>query len=259
MLCLYSPFLAIYPLLFTIYVSHPARNSKLETRNCLSSRVAGPPNSEPRTPNCAPASAGALPPNVSLDSIVYNFLTMTRKIWVCLFCCAWAARAFCAGPFAVRLDPPASAREWEEGVITLTVTGQASDQLLMAGVLPPDDDKYVRLSAGPVSTSAEADGKQVWTYQFRARFLKEGNYDLKPFKIQYLKQPSESEQTDKKVDAAEQKPEEQEVGVPAIHVKARFFWKRMGFWYGAGAAFVVFIAIYFVITRRKSKGGLKHG
>ena len=186
---------------------------------------------------------------------------MTRKIFVCLPVFILAAHAFCAGPFAVRLEPPASAREWEESTITVTVTGQASDQLIMAGVLPPDDEKYVRISAGPVSTSAETEGKQVWNYIFRVRFLKEGNYDLKPFKIQYVKPPTEGEKAegDKKVDAAEQKPEEQEVGVPTIHVKPRFFWKRMGFWYGSGAAFIILIVIYYFITHRKSKGGLKHG
>jgi len=181
---------------------------------------------------------------------------MTRKIFVCLPVFILAARAFAAGPFAVRLEPPASAREWEESAITVTVTGQASDQLIMAGVLPPDDEKFVRIGAGPVSTSAETEGKQVWNYIFRVRFLKEGNYDLKPFKIQYLKQPAEAV---KKDDAAGQKPEEQEVGVPTIHVKPRFFWKRIGFWYGSGAAFLILIAIYYFITHRKSKGGLKHG
>jgi len=181
---------------------------------------------------------------------------MNRKILVCLLLFLPGAYLIASGPFTARLEPPASVREWEESSWTLHLEVSSSEGLIPAGVQPPENDKYVRITAGPVSTSAEVEGKQSWAYTWRIRFLKSGNYDLKPFKVLYLKAPTE--QTDK-ADQAEVKPEEQEVTVPSVKVKPRFFWKRMGFWYGAGAVFVILIALYFIISHRKAKGGKKHG
>lgn len=181
---------------------------------------------------------------------------MNRKISVCLLLFLPSAYLLAAGPFTARLEPPASVREWEESSWTLRLEAPSAEGLIPAGVQPPEADKYVRIAAGPVSTSAETEGKQTWTYTYLVRFLKSGNYDLKPFKVLYFKAPPEK--TDK-ADQAEVKPEEQEVTVPSVKVKPRFFWKRMGFWYGALAAFLVLVALYFIISHRKAKGGKKHG
>lgn len=160
----------------------------------------------------------------------------------------WGVSLYAEGPFSVQFDLSGSLREWEEGAMTVRVTAPVGETpVLLARVVPPSEEAF-RFVPGPVTAKSADGGLLRWEFRFTVKCLREGSHAVKPFTLQYYEEPPAD---------PEAVPKEQSAPCPPLDVKARWPWKRMGFWYLTGSLAVAGAAGWGIITYFKRRKGRK--